>query len=318
MAGFYAKDLIGFPFLFRPTGFIVVRNPARYKEKTDLLRIIVSVGELVYSAPKMKPLTNAKRLLPKITLNILGTPSITVAGEHISANDYKSPICWKTLAYLSLNRKPITAADLAAKIGISESTGSLSGNMRTNIHRIRNKISRTAPEDIILSDAMHGYFLNPNYVIVTDAQEMERLWKESQAVCNSEHKMSLLKMAFNLYNGDLCSGIESNKDRYGSDFDWLSGARIHYRQIYHQVGNALMERLADAGDYSTMWDCVNAAKLAIKSKTADRYCWAIFTQLKLSGKSVAQESYAEAQSVLLAGEVDALNNHLREVIERHQ
>lgn len=131
---FQANDLIGFPFLFRPTGFIMIRNPQRYKDKTDLLYIITSIGELVFGKKETQSVERAKTHISKITLNILGTPSITVGGRTTSSNDFKAPVSWKVLSYLALNPKPVTAAELASKIGYAENSSLASNNMRSNIH----------------------------------------------------------------------------------------------------------------------------------------------------------------------------------------
>lgn len=169
--------------------------------------------------------------------------------------------------------------------------------------------------DIIIRNEQ-AYFMNPYYSIITDAQEMERLWKDTQRTSNKEEKIQLLTLAFDLYKGDLCENIDSSTDYRTNGFNWLIGTRLHYRQICNKIANTLMELLAEKSDYVSIWNHVIDSKSAIKAGTADWFCWLIFSQHKLYGEIAAQESYSSAQSQLLSAEVNVMEKHLREVFLR--
>lgn len=105
-------------------GFLVVRNPKRYKTIPDFVKMTAFVGLSTYYLQELMEGMDMIRgsdaqnqeTGASVRINLFGVPEIKTAHGSINELQYKSVNGWKLLTYLTLKKRPVPARVIAADI----------------------------------------------------------------------------------------------------------------------------------------------------------------------------------------------------------
>jgi len=139
--------------------------------------------------------------------------------------------------------------------------------------------------------------------IMTDAEEMERLYLQATSMSDSEEKEALLKKAFELYQGRV---FELGDLDLGS---WLIPFSTHYNQVFIDTAIELIKSLGHRKDFHCVLDYASRA-LRLEPGIQDAYYWLIVASENM-GNSMTAGSYDKmAQEQLSEEEYDRLQQVL--------
>ncbi|MDO5400183.1 MAG: winged helix-turn-helix domain-containing protein [Eubacteriales bacterium] len=240
-----------------------------------------------------------------IEINLLGTPEITTANGSISQGVYKSQKGWRILVYLLLHRSAaVSAKELVANIWSDENDDTEPESIRGIVYRFKQKISFLSDEDLIISSA-NGYQINPACSIVTDLEQMEKIWESSVPNMGSLHKAEELKRALRLYRGDLFEDA--------SHEDWLLGLSSRYHLLYLKIAAALFETLQNMKDYTDIHDYALEV-LKIDRGNVETNYWLIYALKKLGAVEQSRRVFLAAREIMSSEEYMDLEARLAEAV----
>ena len=299
-----AYSIIGTPFGKRPTGFMIVRNPKKHKNDPGMVRLLTFVsmsqyyiGMMLGNTPQEEAFAN------QVRVNIFGEPSIECRGNVISYEKYAAPKSWKLLAYLILKNRPAPAMTIASSIWPEEGEKGVD-KIRQTIHRIRERLAGQIPENWIVNSNT-GYFISPDIIVTTDAQEMEELVRKAEGESDAHLRARILEDAFELYKGEAFAAF--------ADEQWLSLEVGHYAHCYNDLVKMLLEALDELNDYSCIEKYAGRA-LQIVPGNKDAWYWQIIAMSKTGLSEAAKRKLAKAQEALIEEEYEELLERLGGII----
>ena len=311
-----AHGIIGAPFGDRPTGFLVVRNPKRYKTIPDFVKMTAFVGLSTYYLQELMEGMDMIRgsdaqnqeTGASVRINLFGVPEIKTAHGSINELQYKSVNGWKLLTYLTLKKRPVPARVIAADIWPDIELENQTDNIRGMIYRFRTKLSFLEPGDLITNNQL-GYCLNPEIPFSCDLYEFEELYQQAEKEKRLQPRVALLKRANELYRGAVF-------EQY-SDEPWLMNDVNHYGLLYLQVTSALMGSLAELQDYQCIQDYASRS-LKIMPGNVHAYYWMIVSLNRLGGSELAKREMLAAKGALTEEEYAELTERVKAEMERRE
>ena len=141
-----ARSVLAVPVKPRPTGFLVIRNPKRYINRSSMLQLLAFV--VLASVNEQKLMQSMKMSFSPdhiendadIIINLFGDLEIYTSTGVLREGDMRSPKACRLVAYMLLSKKPtVTALEIAEKIWPEEAAKSDTPgkNLRTLIFRQR-------------------------------------------------------------------------------------------------------------------------------------------------------------------------------------
>ena len=204
-------SLIAVPFEPNPLGFLVLKNPARYRTHTSAVSIFAYV--LHRAIAQRNAIERAKMVLtPKeiksdndVIINFFGYMEITTKDGIWREQDFNSPKCSRAIAYIILQGASAHSAFAIADALYPEDTidvETINKNIRGYIYRFRKSFELISKHNLI-EYTSHGYKVNPALNIKTDLQQFDDLWEQAQQVIPLTYKVYMLKRAIKLYKGSV-------------------------------------------------------------------------------------------------------------------
>lgn len=306
-----AKSILAVPVKPRPTGFLVIRNPQRYVNRSSMLQLLAYV--VLASVNEQKLMQSIKMSFSPeniendadIIINLFGDLEIYTATGVLREGDVKSPKACRLLAYMLLSKKPtVTSLEIAEKIWPEEvaESGPAGKNLRTLIFRLRQAFNLVSNHQLI-ETTNSGYRFNPNLHIMTDLQLFDQYWDMAQQTGSTSSKVEILKQAINLYKGKVLASAESEH--------WIMLTASHYELRYYGVVNELLKLLEDAKDYQNLYKYA-AQSLTIAPGNVKAHYWLIVAMFNLGADEMADAQLEESRRVLTEEEYYDLTQSLKQ------
>lgn len=301
------QSIIAVPFWKRPTGFLIVRNPKRYLNRSSLLQMMAFVA--VSSVNEKRLMDSTKlQLVPEvikndtdIIINIFDELQIITSKGVLAEKDLKSPKISKLIVYLLLHtRRPASPCEIVQDLWPEDDLTKASINVKSLIYRLQQMFGLISDYRLIESTAS-GYWLNPDLNIITDLDIFEDLWNKVQVTADLQAKGHLLKKAMELYK-------HGPMDIYSGEH-WFMPTITHYSLRYAGVINKLLSTLDMANDYVCILEYANIAIGAIP-ESLDAYYWLIYAMNHLGMGEIARSEMKAAKQVLTENDYQDLLNKL--------
>lgn len=308
------QSVIAVPFRPRPTGFLVVRNPKQYIDRSSMLQMLAFVA--LASVNEKKLMASARMAWSPaniqsdwdVVINLFGELSLYTAKGVLREADINSPKISRLISYLLLNNPTavpawkITETIWPEDTAASENPGK---NMKHLIYRLRKVWGLVSPHQLIES-MTNGYRLNPELHIMTDLQQFDRYWEMAQSASSNINKIELLKKAMELYKGPVLMSAVSEH--------WLMHISAHYSMKYTGLVNELLKTLAETGDYADIHKYA-AQSLVIDPNNRNAYYWLITAMYHLGTFEMAKSELLAAKQHLSEEDYAELEQQLRELPE---
>ena len=262
------KSVLGVPFWRNPTGFLVVKNPKRYAQRSELLQMLCFVAMMMLEDKRR--ITAASTMAKPaeiqddhdVRLNLLGKIEIVTSKGIITEDKMSQNRTWPLLVYLVVMGGKAKTNDIIHTLWPDEPENRSKPNLRASLSRFRTGVAESVNEHVIAFYANH-YALNTNeFNIMTDADEFENSVGLARDMPDSEEKINILKDAIRLYRGRFCESMDTD--------GWGLPVVQHYSALYVEAVNILFQTLAKNNDYR----CIREyAALSLKHEPMNAVAW---------------------------------------------
>lgn len=305
------KSVLAVPVKPRPTGFLVIRNPQQYINRSSMLQMLAFVilaslnEENLMRGLKMRVTPENIEHDTDVIINLLGELEIYTANGVLRESDLKSPLICKLLAYMLINKKSIVLPRniMGALWGEDALDTDMSKNLRAVIFRLRQAFGLVSDYQLIES-VTTGYCFNPKLHIMTDLQLFDKLWDTAQNAGSISLKVEALKEIMRLYKGHVLDAAY--------DEDWLNVTVNHYQLRYIGVTNELLKTLAEQKDYHNLHKYA-AQSLSVETGNPKAYYWLIYAMAHMGATEIAKSELAMAKRCLTDEEFEDLEKAIREI-----
>ena len=301
------KSMIAVPFWKRPTGFLIVRNPKRYINRTSVLKALAFVA---VSSINEKRLMDSTRLSmtpdiikkdTDIVINLFDHFQIITSKGVLTESDMKSPKMASLIIYLLLHdRFPNTSLEIFQALWPDENDERANSNVKVLVYRLQQTFSLISDYRLIES-TKRGYRINPELNVITDTQIFEEYWNQAQMTADPSAKGNLLKKAMDTYKHGILPSLEGEH--------WLMPTVAHYSLRYIGVVNQLLSALDDANDYVCIHEYANVALQSVPG-SADAYYWLIYAMQRLGTPEIAKRELQAAKQILTEEDYADILNRL--------
>ena len=305
-------SVLAVPVKPRPTGFLAVRNPKRYIDRSSMLQMLAFV---VLAIANEKKLLDSAKLAwspenitneTDILFHLFGELEVYTSQGVLHEADLKSPKIIRLLAYMLLgSRRFFTARELAETLWPDEAFDQENPgkNIKTLIYRLRQVFSMISEQDLIESTP-YGYRLNPKLNIMTDLQEFDRYLRSAQDTASITGKIDLLKKAVSVYRGNILGSAAGEH--------WLIPTSSHDNLKYLGAVNELLKTLAELKDYAGVHQYA-AQALCIDPGNFRAYFWMIYSMYRQGATEMAKAELRAAEQHLTSEEYSELVQHLKKI-----
>lgn len=296
-------SIIAVPFWKRPTGFLIVRNPKRYLNRSSLLQMMAFVAvssvneKRLMDSTKLKMIPDAIQKDSDIIINVFDELQIITSKGVLTEKDLKSPKINKLIVYLLQHtRRPASPYEIVRDLWPEDDLSKAGMNVKSLVYRCQQMFSLISDYRLIESTGS-GYWLSPDLNIITDLGIFEDLWNKAQVTADLQAKGHLLKKAMDLYK-------HGPMDVYRGEH-WFMPTVAHYSLRYAGVINQLLSTLDMANDYVCILEYANIALGAIPG-SADAYYWLIYAMDHLGMGEIARNELKAAKHALTENDYDDL------------
>jgi len=307
----YIESLLAIPILPRPCGFLVVRNPKRYTNKSSMLRMLGVV--ILSNINQYRFLESAKQQLSPdaikndkdIIMNLFGHIELFTSRGVLHEEEFNSPKCCRIISYLILNKGTHPPLKIAAALWPEDNSDpdALCSNIRGLLYRFNNKFALISDHRLVESTSA-GYRINPELHVMTDLDQFDQCWEAIQSANNSMIRLEMLKQAVRIYRGPV---FETAQDEH-----WLIGLVSHYSIRYGGVVNELLSRLAENNDYTAVGKYASKALNVMPGNMTAHY-WLICSLYYSGAPEIAKSEVDRAKADLTDEEYEELISRLRKL-----
>lgn len=301
--------LIAVPFGPKPLGFLVLRNPTRYKTLTSAAR---GFAYIIHRALAQKRTIDRVKmaLTPEeiksdkdIVINFFGDMEIITQDGVWKEQDFNSPKSSRAVAYIMLQRKSAHSALAIADALYPEDNAdidTINKNIRGYIYRFRKSFELISKHNLI-EYTSNGYRLNPTLNVRTDLQQFENIWEQVQQDIPIPHKVYMLKRAIKLYKGAVFQSA--------CDDHWLVGIATEYKMKYISMVNELLSILADFEDYDGVHHFALKSLKLVPENVKAQY-WLVYSMYHSGAVVIAKREIRQAKLRLTEDEFATLKKYI--------
>ncbi len=308
--------VIGAPFGMRPQGFMVIKNPRRYKQNPDYLKMMAFVGlssfyqQMLMDGVKMMRDDNKESTYAEdsVRINVFGVPELITSAGSINEQQFKSAYGWKLLTYMTIKNKSVPARVIATALWPDDNVETRTDTVRNVIYRFRSKVSFIETQPILVRDEI-GYVFNPDLPITTDVQEFDSLWNEITDCPDDNQKLELLTRAVALYKGSIYAEF--------ADEEWLMNDAHAYETRYIRMVGMLLELLADRRECQKICD-VARESLKIVAGNVQAYYWLIIALNHMGAVESAKSEMEIMHQLVTEEEYQELYEKITNAIAEHK
>ncbi|MBO5158035.1 MAG: hypothetical protein J6B94_00390 [Lachnospiraceae bacterium] len=290
-----ADSILAVPFWKNPTGFLIVRNPKRYINRSSFLQMLAYV---VFSSVTEKKLLErgSKAFSPDnikddkdVIINLFGKMEIYTSKGVLREEELNAPIMWRFVAYLIMHKNQTNLpATIYEAIWEDGDIDKASSKVKAAAFRLQSVFSIICDQRLVISTAK-GYQINPELNIVTDVEQFDEFWRQSQNAVTLQTKIKLLQDAVALYKGDIYEAASGEH--------WLMPHEISYRYKCLGICNELMKLFFDSQNYTSVQHYAHKA-LELDEANPDAYYWLIRTLKKKDSMGMVKGEMLMAEHVL--------------------
>ncbi len=305
------KSFLAVPYSRREQGIIFLRNPKRFANKPDMLRIVSNI--LIQEIHAQKHMEHLKvDAAPADVLkdcdfiiNLFGGIEIMTDKGKLTEAEMNSAVCSRLFAFLMLNRdRVVPSSELCDTIWNDRDYENPINNLRTTLFRLRNMFGLLFDGSLIIT-SKNGYRINPELRIHSDFEHFEKLCTGISPFMLKDSKICILKEAVELYTGKLFPS--------GDGELWLISYMMHYRMMYIDAVEKLMRLLIEVGDYQAMQDYAMMAAQIEPDNTRMIY-WLVVAMRKNGAVEMAKKHLDSAKARLFEEEYRELERMLGIII----
>ena len=302
------KSFLAVPYSRRENGIVFLRNPKKFGNRPDMLRIISNI--LLQEINEQKHLDRMKinaaasdvRKDADVIVNLFGGIEImTEQGKLVDA-EMKSAVCSKIFVLLMLNRqRAMSARELSELVLTDKEYENPLGTVRTHLYRLRKTFELLSEMDLIITKP-NGYRINPNLKIMTDYEQFEELCNSIKPFMPVQKKIEILKEAVKLYDGKLFPN--------GDGEMWHISHSAKYHMMYIKAVDQLMELLNESEDYKALHDYAMRT-VNIEADSPVIIYWLVVALRKNGAIDMAKKHLESAKARLLEEEYQELECRLK-------
>lgn len=302
-----AESVLAVPFWKNPTGFLIVRNPKRYIDRSSFLQMLAYV---VFSSVTEKKLLDRgnKSFSPEsiksdkdVIINLFGKLEIYTSQGVLKENELNAPKMCRFLAYLLLHRnQPNPPRSIYEAIWDDEDVEKAGNKLKATAFRLQSAFSIISDYRLVVSTPK-GYQLNPELNIVTDVERFDELWEQSQNAVTQQTRIQLMQDAIALYRGDVFTSAAGEH--------WILAHEISYKYKCLRIHNELMRLFYETQNYVSVEHYASHA-LKIDPSNIDAYYWRIRSLKKKESSGMVKGELMMAEHVLDAETYFELNQKL--------
>lgn len=302
------KSFLSVPYSRREHGVIFLRNPKKFGDRPDYLRIIANI--LIQEINQQKHLDRMKINAAAadisqdadVIVNLFGGIEVMTEQGKLVETEMKSAVCSKIFVLLMLNRhRGMPAKELSDLIWGDKEFENHVGNLRSHLYRLRNMLDLLSKKDLVITQP-NGYRINPELKIHTDFEQFECLCKSVKPMMQLHEQIKILKEAVDLYDGKLFPSAEGEH--------WHIHHSAYYHTMYLKAVEALMELYHEVTDYRALHDCSMKA-IKIEANSPAIIYWLIIALRKNGAIEMAKKHLESAKARLLEEEYRELENRLQ-------
>lgn len=302
-----AESVLAVPFWKNPTGFLIVRNPKRYIDRSSFLQMLAYV---VFSSVTEKKLLDRgnKSFSPEsiksdkdVIVNLFGKLEIYTSKGVLKENELNAPKMCRFLAYLLLHRnQPNPPRSIYEAIWDDEDIEKSGNKLKATAFRLQSAFSIISDYRLVVSTPK-GYQLNSELNIVTDVERFDELWVQSQNAVTQQTRIQLMQDAIALYRGDVFTSAAGEH--------WILAHEISYKYKCLRIHNELMRLFYETQNYVSVEHYASQA-LKIDPSNMDAYYWRIRSLKKKESSGMVKGELMMAEHVLDADTYFELNQKL--------
>ena len=309
---FDVRTLLAVPITTQPTGFVVVRNPQRYADRSDMLQMLASVVRAF-----LREQAWAKRVqaavppegiekTTDVSVRLFGQLEICAYHGRLRQSDLQSPELCRMLAYLLLHEhRTIPAEELARAVWREQADERSQPDtaLRTLLFCWRRAF-RTISDHELIEVVPNGYRLCTDMHVTTDVRQLEQCWNAAQQETRAADKIQVLKQAVQLYRGDLvCADAQT---------PWLTDAAAQCRTRYRGLAHELLKTLADEKAYRPLQQYA-AQALTVDQSDGTAHYWLIYAMTKMGIHELAKAQLQLAQEALTDADYEELIRKVKRI-----
>ena len=293
------------PYYKRTSGYIYIRNPRRYIGLYGMLQAlsyVCAAERNEFQLMNRLNITNQKecRTDRDVIIKVFGGLSITTRFGTLTESEITSPLAVRLITYLLIYRtRKVSQRELTDALWPNAEIDSPSKQVKNVVHRARNILSPIFPDNLVTSDKVGNYYLNPNINLVTDADLFDSLCRNGMLPsATRKEKIHYLRQAANLYKHEFLPNYVGDS--------WLDNMRAYYHLSYIKAILELLPLLYQEQAYSEMYS-VSSAALNMESGNGDIHFWHIRSMICLGGFDIAQKHYLQYSQYFTEEQKELLN-----------
>lgn len=206
---FGVRSVMAIPLWKGLNGFLVLRNPQRYKQHIGFLRtlnyaVVSSINEyFLLETSKLRIISPRITNDTDVYISLFGELKITTKRGVLSERELNSPKISRLLVYLLISKKiAVSPREIADTLWADEELENVVKNIKGLVYRLQQAFSLLSDYRLVESTS-NGYRLNPKLNIFTDYQIFDKKWHVALKSTDSKDKIETLKKAVDLYQGTL-------------------------------------------------------------------------------------------------------------------
>ena len=288
-------SMLAVPFWKRPTGFLIVRNPKRYINRTSVLKALafVAVSSInesrLMDSTKLSQTPDVIKEDTDIVINMFDGLQIITSKGVLTEDKLKSTMIVHLIAYLTLHQdRPAQPLEIFHALWPDEDDERAGVKIKSVVYRFQQIFGLISDYRLIESTST-GYRFNPDLHVITDLDRFTEYWNQAQITVNLVDRGHLLKKAMEIYKNGVLPAHSGEH--------WLIPSAAHYSLRYMGVVNQLLSTLNMANDYVCIHEYANIAIQAVPG-SVDAHYWLTYAMLRLGSTEMAKNELRAAKQVL--------------------
>ena len=284
-----AEILAVAPYCKRYTGYLYIQNPRRFIGLYGMIQALSYVCASERNEFKLMDDLNIAVSAKKcqtdkdVYIKVFGGLTITTKFGTLTESEINSPLAIRLVAYLMLHdTRQVSQYELADALWPNAEIDALN-QVKNIVHRTKNILRPILPDNLIVSDKIGNYRINPNINLMSDASVFESFCRNGSRVsATKKERIVNLRSAIQLYSNDFLPNY--------MDDHWLNNQRSYYRVSYVQAVKDLLPLLYEQQAYSAMFSVTSTA-LSYEPEQEDFHFWHVRIMEKLGSYDLAQKHF---------------------------
>lgn len=283
--------LVVAPYCKRNTGYLYILNPRRYVGLYGMIQALSYVCASERNEFKLMDDLNISVSTKKcktdrdVYVKVFGGLSITTKFGTLTESEINSPLAIRLVAYLMLHdTQKVSQHDLADALWPNSEVDGLN-QVKNIVHRTKNILRPIFPDNLIASDKIGNYYINPSITLMSDASVFESFFRNGMLPsATRKERIANLRSAVQIYSNDFLPNYV--------DDHWLNNQRTYYRVSYVRAVKELLPLLYEQQAYSEMFSVTSTA-LSYEPEQEAFHFWHVRVMDKLGSYDLAQKHFSQ-------------------------